>query len=107
MDSSYIEYAIFGLMRIDLVSFIKIKASLAKNFHIQPSEVDKMPMWEYEMFIMQINDMVKEENDKQEAESKKYNIKDITKMSDPKTYQNSLSNTLSSYSNPGNIKLPK
>lgn len=91
-------------MKTDLSTFIKIKASLAKNFHIQPSEVDKMPMWEYELFITYLNEMVKEENDKQEAESKKYNINDYKKMSDPKNYQKSFDNSMKSYSNIGNMK---
>lgn len=90
-------------MKTDLSTFIKIKASLAKNFHIQPSEVDKMPMWEYELFIAHLNEMVKEENDKQEAESKKYNINDYKKMSDPKNYQKSFDNSMKGYSNFGNI----
>jgi hypothetical protein len=91
-------------MKTDLSTFVKIKASLAKNFHIQPSEVDKMPMWEYELFITYLNEMVKEENDKQEAESKKYNINDYKKMSDPKNYQKSFDNSMKSYSNIGNMK---
>ena len=45
---------------------------LSKNFHIQPTEIDKMPMWEYEMYIMQLNEIVKEENEGQKREADKY-----------------------------------
>ena len=58
---------------------IQIKTSLAKNFHIQPSEIDKMPMWEYEMFITEMNKQVKEENEKQQGDMDKYNVKDYMK----------------------------
>ncbi len=63
---------------------IQIKASLAKNFHIQPSEIDRMPMWEYEMFIQEMNKQVKEENEKQQSEMDKYGVKDYMKNANPK-----------------------
>lgn len=71
IDNTYIEYAIFGLFRIDLMNYIKIKSILAKEFHIQPSEIDKMPAWEYELFIKEINNTVKEENERNQAEMDK------------------------------------
>lgn len=99
LDSSYIEYCIFSLFKIDVVNFIKTKASLAKNFHIQPSELDSMPMWEYELFISELNNQVKEENDQQQKEMDKYNIPDPKKLSNP-------SSVMKSYG--GNIpKMPK
>lgn len=98
LDSSYIEYCIFSLFKIDVINLIKMKASLAKNFHIQPSEIDGMPMWEYELFISELNNQVKEENDQQQREMDKYNIPDPKKMSNP-------SNAMKQYS--GNIpKMP-
>jgi len=66
------------------MNMIQIKASLAKNFHIQPSEIDRMPMWEYEMFIQEMNKQVKEENDKQQSEMEKYHVKDYMKNANPK-----------------------
>lgn len=83
LDSTYMEYAIYVLFKIDIMNHIKTKASLAKNFHIQPSEVDMMPMWEYELFMKALNDLVKEENDNQQKEMDKYNINDYKKMSNP------------------------
>lgn len=72
LDQSYIEYDIFSLIKIDLVNLIKIKAQLAKEFHIQPSEIDRMQVWEYELFIRLLNELVKEANEEQEAEQGKY-----------------------------------
>lgn len=72
LDQSYIEYDIFSLIRIDLVNLIRLKAQLAKEFHIQPSEIDRMQVWEYELFIKLLNDLVKEANEEQEAEHGKY-----------------------------------
>ena len=82
IDNSYFEYAIHGLFSIDLHNFIYIKAMLAKNFHIQPSELERMPGWEYEMFMIELNKAIKEENKKNKEEESKYNLKDVQKMSD-------------------------
>ena len=89
LDTSYIEFDIFTLWKIDILNLIKSKAVLAKNFHIQPSEIDKMPMWEYEIFMEAINDLVKEENKEQQSQMDKYgannamkttNLNNINKM---------------------------
>lgn len=57
-----------------------------------------MPMWEYELFISELNNQVKEENDQQQKEMDKYHIPDAKKLSNP-------SNMMKSYG--GNIpKIP-
>ena len=84
LDNTYIESAIFGLFRIDLINFIKVKSILAKEFHIQPSEIDRMPAWEYELFMKEINQAVKEENERNKVEMDKAGYNKAQKMSDPK-----------------------
>lgn len=84
---------------------IKMKATLAKNFHIQPSEIDEMPVWEYELFIQYINDEVKEENDKQQKEMDKYNINDYRKMSDPSKIQKMSQPQMPKMQMPSTLKL--
>jgi hypothetical protein len=106
LDGGYLERAIITLFKIDLINYIKNKAALAKNFHIQPSELDKMPTWEYEYFMMALNDMVNEENDEQKKEMAKYNIEDYKKMANPKNYQNAAQPKMPSVSMP-NIQAPK
>lgn len=51
-----------------------MKVSLAKNFRIQPSEIDQMPYWEYEMFITYLNEQVEEENKDQQEQMDKYHV---------------------------------
>lgn len=87
INGSYIEHIIVMLFHIDVVQLIKIKATLAKEMHIQPSEVDSMAYWEYEIWLGEIQNQVKEQNDSQEKEMKQYNIdqyKNPSKMM-PKT----------------------
>ena len=49
-----------------------------------------MPMWEYEMFIKELNDQVKEENKKQEDEMDKYHISDYQRMANPRNMQHMM-----------------
>lgn len=76
LDESYIERGILGLFSIDVVRLTQTKAALLKNFRMQPSEVDQMVYWEFEYFINALNQQVKEENDRQQAEMDKYKVND-------------------------------
>lgn len=58
----------------------KTKAALTKEFHISPIEIDKMIMWEYELWMDALNDQIKEENDQQKAETDKYDMTKYQKM---------------------------
>ena len=65
------------------MNLIKTKAILAKEFHIQPSEIDNMSVWEYELFSMEINNAVKEENERNKQEMDKAGVNDAKKMANP------------------------
>lgn len=84
LDDTYLEKVLFGLFQIDINVLIINKVQLAKNFHIQPSEIDKMVMWEYEMFMKEMNEIVKKENKEQKTEMDKYDIKGMQQMANPK-----------------------
>lgn len=102
LDNSYIESAIFNMFKIDIVNLIKIKVSLAKEFHIQPSEIDKMVFWEYELFMKELNTSVKEDNKRQEKEMENSGYGDIKKMTDYKSIERQYKSSLSS----GSFKMP-
>lgn len=84
LDNTYLEKVIFSLFQINIRNLIINKAQLAKNFHIQPSEIDRMMMWEYEMFMQELNEIVKSENKEQQKEMDKYHLGDVQKMANPK-----------------------
>ena len=65
-----------------------------------------MPMWEYEIYIKCLNDLVKEENDQQQAEMDKHNVNDYQKMANPRNLQRAIQ-TPKTPSIPSSIKLPK
>lgn len=83
LNASYLEFAIIKLFIIDIPRLVELKSALSKNFHIQPSEIDGMAYWEYEMYIRYIQEQVKEENDRQKAEMDKYKVQDAMKMANP------------------------
>lgn len=91
LTSGDLERAIMQLFMIDIMAHIETKAALAKNLRIQPSEVDRMPFWEYEYFLKALSNMVKEENDKQEKEMAKYGVKDALSSSNPKNISKMMS----------------
>ena len=103
-DASYIEYALFSLFRIDILNYIKNKAILAKEFHIQPSELDAMPVWEFEVFMNEINNAVKEENDRNKQDMDKAGYDKMQKMSDPKYIERMQKNAMPKMPS---IKMPK
>lgn len=94
------EFSIIKLFQINLLNLMRNKVNLSKNFYIAPSELDRMYYWEYEYLLEEVNNNIKEENDRQEKESSKYgdmNPKSI--MKNMKSYSNV--NTPSS-----NFKMP-
>lgn len=87
IDASYIERGIIGLFVIDILRLAQTKAALLKNFRMQPSEVDKMVYWEFEYMIEALNQQVKDENERQQAEMEKYKVNEnLSKASKPPKY---------------------
>lgn len=102
LGNSHIETAIYGLFRVDILNLVKIKALLAKEFHIQPSEIDMMPAWEYELFMKEINNAVKEDNKRNETEMEKSGYKDINQMTSQRNIDRMQKQAMSS----SGIKMP-
>ena len=65
---STLDYLVAKLFFVDIRHLIYTKSVLLKNFHLLPSEVDRMCYWEYEYLIEDLNKQVKEENDNQQAQ---------------------------------------
>lgn len=51
---------------------VKNKLFICKDWHIQPSEIDKLPFYEYEWLLESINKNNKEEAERHEQENKNY-----------------------------------
>ena len=90
------------MFKIDILNYIKVKAILAKDLHIQPSEVEAMPAWEYELFMRELNNAIKEDNKRNEDEQEKAGYNDAKKMASRSNVESMQRKALSS----NNIKMP-
>ena len=68
------ELSIYSLFKVDIKSLVQSKIVLCKNFNIQPSEIDRMPFWEWEISRKQAEDMAEEEKKQQEEQSKGHSM---------------------------------
>ena len=110
--ATYFEEAIYHLFMVDPMDLISIKAQLCKAFSIQPSEIDKMAFWEFELFTKELERLVKEENEQQKSELDKSGAKDAMKMTKPGAMQKMMSNSMPKmpkipdFKMPSTIKMP-
>lgn len=108
-NGTYFEDLIYGSIRVDIIDMISVKAQLSKAFSIQPSEIDKMPFWEFELFVKELEKLVKEENKQNEDKMNSAGVKDAMKMAKPGAMQKMMSSAMPKMSNmsmPKSISMP-
>ena len=66
-----------------------------------------MPAWEYELFMKEINQAVKEENERNQKEMDKAGIDKARKMGDPKNIQKMQNQSIPKMPNLGSFNIPK
>lgn len=69
------ESALYSIWSIDVQNLVRNKFILCREYHIQPSEIDRMYYFEYEMLIDEVKEYVKEQNkqrSKEEASQPNY-----------------------------------
>lgn len=76
------------MFRIDLKNLVKNKLYICKEYHIQPSELDKLVYYEYEWILEEIKILQKEQEKQQEAQSKEY--ESMRKYSNPSSMMNNF-----------------
>jgi len=95
------DQALYSLLRVNLKNLAKSKLYICKDWHIQPSEIDKLPYYEYEWMIEYINEDYKEQEKRSKEEQKQY---DSMKKGMP-----NMNNIMKGYQQPTlpKISLPK
>lgn len=77
---------------------VQSKALLCKNFNIQPSEIERMPHWEWEYYLEECEKIAEEEKKKQEEQEKGHSMGN---------YQTQARRVMNGYGNGYNMsKLP-
>lgn len=88
IDERYLEYGLVKMFFINLENLLETRAALAKQFHLSPTETDQMPYWEYEIWLIYLNKMVQDENERNEAQLKKYKVEEtMSRLQNPKSMQ--------------------
>ena len=66
------EFAVFSMFRVDIRNLVKNRLYIAKDFNIQPSEIARMPYYEYEFLLEDIKEFAEEEKKKNKEQEDKY-----------------------------------
>lgn len=88
------------------MDIISLKAQLGKAFHIQPSEIDRMPFWELELYVKELERLIKEENEAQKKEMDKSGIREAKKMTNPNYFSKMMSSSMPKMPDMSSFKMP-
>lgn len=60
------ESRVYSLLKVDIRNLVRNEASIMKNLYCPPGELERLPYWQYELLISDIEEMFKKEKDEQE-----------------------------------------
>lgn len=86
---------------------VQNKARLAYSCRTQPSEVDRMPYWEYEEYLKSMQDIIEEENKRQEEAEKGKSSRQYNPNSYQRQAQRSMPKMPSAPRMPSFNKIPR
>ena len=92
---------------INLRNLTKNKLFICKEYHIQPSEIDRMQFWEYEWYTDEIKEISKAQEKEQKRQEKEYSS--IQGSMNPSNMMRNVSQSMPSVSMPKmpTIQMPK
>lgn len=82
------ESAVYSMYKVSVVNSVRNSLFICREYHIQPSEILRMPYWIYEEYLANIKDIQKKEEKEQKDQDKRYNsimpkMPSMPKMSAP------------------------
>ncbi len=92
------------MYRINLENLIKNKMYISKEYHIQPSEVDKMPFYEYEIYLEQMNLIAKKQEEENKKQQEEYDS--MRSSMNPSKMMTNMNNNMSMPKMPS-VSMPK
>ena len=93
---------VYGLYRINLENLVKTKIHISKEYHIQPSEIDKLPFYEYEIYLEQINLIAKQQEEENRRQQEEYDS-----MRSSMNPSKMMNNSMGAAPKMPNINMPK
>ena len=101
------ELAIYSMYQVDVRNLVKNKLGIAHEYHIQPSEIDRLQYYEYEIMLDEIKDEQKKEEKRQKEEEEKYRDSARTpNMNTIMRQSQSMMPSMPNYSSGGGFKMP-
>lgn len=82
------ESALYSIWAINLRNLARNKLHICREWHIQPSEIDKLPYYQYEEYLELIQEHNKEEEKRRKQDEKNHKIPNMTSM------MNSMKNSM-------------
>ena len=67
------DQALYLTFRVNLRNLVKNKLGIAKEWHISLQDIDRLPYFEYEWMLEEIDIIAKEQEKRNKEEEKKYN----------------------------------
>lgn len=82
------ESAVYSIYKVSVVNSVRNSLFICREYHIQPSEILRMPYWIYEEYLANIKDIQKKEEKEQKDQDKRYSsmmpkMPSMPKMSAP------------------------
>lgn len=82
------ESVVYSIYKVNVVNSVRNSLFICREYHIQPSEILRMPYWIYEEYLANIKDIQKKEEKEQKDQDKRYNnmmpkMPSMPKMSAP------------------------
>lgn len=95
------------MFRINTASLVRNKLFICKEWHIQPSEIDRLNYYEYELICEEINIVQKEQEKHQKDQEKQYS--GMQKSMNPTSMMNAMKNNMPGMKMPSlpKISMPK
>lgn len=93
------------LFQVDLDNYQKIKFAFMYHLHINPSEVDAWPYWEYEKQVEILVDVIKKKNAQEEKSQREANAGDPSKQAS--SFMQKAQSSMPKMPSGNSFKMPK
>ena len=107
IEAPWIGFTIIKAFIVNLRNLTKNKLFICKEYHIQPSEIDRMQFWEYEWYTDEIKEITKEQEKEQKRQEKEH--ASLQSSMNPSNMMRNVSQSMPSVSMPKmpTIQMPK
>lgn len=95
---------IYATYRVSTEQIFKNQLYICKDYHIQPSEIDRMPYYEYELILEEIKAIQKQQEKENESQEKQQS--QMMKNMNPNSMMNSMKGSIPNMSMP-KVNIPK